>query len=118
MQGIYQEIGDADMIILGIPIYFRQMSGQCKTLIDRLFPLFGPNGLKLGKKKLILVYTQGFSDPEYYREYITATTDVFKLLDMEVVAELLCYGTSSNVAAQNTALREEASLLGKEMMNL
>ena len=37
---IAQKMGEADVIVFATPIYFYEMSGQMKTLLDRTNPLF------------------------------------------------------------------------------
>ncbi len=37
MQPIYQQLEAADAIILGTPVYFRNVSAQAKTIIDRTY---------------------------------------------------------------------------------
>ncbi len=39
MQGIYKSLKEADGIIIGSPVYFGNMSAQCKALIDRTLVL-------------------------------------------------------------------------------
>ena len=38
--GIEKKVLDADVVVWATPIYYYEMSGQMKTLIDRLNPLF------------------------------------------------------------------------------
>ena len=49
MQEIYSELLEADGIIFGSPVYFWQMAGQAKVLIDRSIALRYPN-LRLANK--------------------------------------------------------------------
>jgi Multimeric flavodoxin WrbA len=118
MQDVYEQMENADGIILGIPIYFRQMTGQCKTFIDRLFPLYSSEGPRMGNKKVVLVYTQGYNVAEKYQTYISATTEIFKLMGWEVEEVLVCYGTNSGLADKNIALMEKAYETGVKMARL
>lgn len=38
MSGILEDMVDADVIVFASPIYFNTISGQMKTMIDRLTP--------------------------------------------------------------------------------
>jgi multimeric flavodoxin WrbA len=42
MQGLYEKLLGADGIVFGTPVYFYNMTAQCKTVIDRSFALGGP----------------------------------------------------------------------------
>ncbi len=42
---IAQKVKNADVIVFATPIYYYEMSGQMKTLLDRLNPLFPSNYL-------------------------------------------------------------------------
>ena len=71
MQLIYDDIAEADGIILASPVYMWSMSAQLKTAVDRLFAFLRPghtSALKPGKKVLLL-FTQGQQDTNMFREY-------------------------------------------------
>ena len=40
MNGFYDDIQTADVLVFATPIYYYEMSGQLKTFLDRLNPLF------------------------------------------------------------------------------
>lgn len=40
MNSIYPYIRQADILVFSTPIYFGEMSGQLKTFLDRLYPLY------------------------------------------------------------------------------
>jgi multimeric flavodoxin WrbA len=48
MQEIYEKLLDADGIIFGTPVYFYNMTGQSKTVIDRTIALGGRLANKVG----------------------------------------------------------------------
>lgn len=71
MQPVYDEITEADGIVLASPVYMWSMSSQLKTAVDRLFAFLRPghtSALKPGKKVLLL-FTQGQEDTEMFRSY-------------------------------------------------
>ena len=43
MNGLYPEIASADVLAFATPIYFYSVSGQLKTFLDRLNPLYNGN---------------------------------------------------------------------------
>ena len=64
MQPIYDDIAEADGIVLASPVYMWSMSAQLKTAVDRLFAFLRPghgSALQPGKKVLLL-FTQGQKD--------------------------------------------------------
>lgn len=40
MNALYEKIKEADIIVFATPIYFGEMSGQLKTFLDRLYPIY------------------------------------------------------------------------------
>lgn len=117
MQDLYDEIAAADAVVLGTPIYFRQMSGQCKTFLDRMYACYGANKRSLGKKKMVFLVSQGYKDPDFYRPYIDNSCNVFSYFDFDLIETLLCYGTNAdNCNIKEALLRagELGALLGQE----
>jgi multimeric flavodoxin WrbA len=47
MQGLYPKLLEADVLILGTPVYFEMLSGQLKTFMDRTCPIWTGMGGKL-----------------------------------------------------------------------
>ena len=73
MQVLREAIRSADVVIIGTPSYFGQMTGLLKKFCDRLYPEYRGKGVsKLKGKPLYLIYTQ-HSDPEVYADYRVAT---------------------------------------------
>lgn len=61
MQEIYQKLIEADVVLLGSPTYFDNVSGIMKNFMDRCLPFYFSKELK--DKKVGLVSVGGF--PEY-----------------------------------------------------
>ncbi|MCK5490936.1 MAG: flavodoxin family protein, partial [Candidatus Pacebacteria bacterium] len=55
MQMIYSKLEDADLIILGSPTYFDNVTGMMKNFIDRLEPLLAQDKLKEKKIAFVVV---------------------------------------------------------------
>lgn len=53
MNGLYDSIQNADVLVFATPIYFYEMSGQLKTFLDRLNPLYP----KVNKFKSVYLLT-------------------------------------------------------------
>jgi multimeric flavodoxin WrbA len=89
MQKLYVALEQADVLVLGSPVYMGQMSAQAKIFTDRLFaqisPRFSPHYQeKAVKKKLVLVFTQGNPDPGMFQTYYDYTKSMFQLLEFDV----------------------------------
>ena len=102
MRQVFTAIEDADVLILGSPLYMGQMSGQAKIFMDRLSSQFMPRFSpfykeRYKKKKLILVFTQGNPDASMFQPYYDYTKKMFELLEFDV--ELYIITGTRNVAA-------------------
>lgn len=98
MSELYDEIANAEAIVIGSPIYLWQISGQTKLFLDRWYA-FGNHDTSCKLRKGIkgaLVFSQGDPDQERYQ-------DVFSN-----VANLLSFG----LEIQNTIVASGASQLG------
>lgn len=66
MQEIYSMILDADVVVLGSPTYFDNVSGIMKNFMDRCLPFYFSEGLK--NKKVVLLAMGGFKSLVEYDE--------------------------------------------------
>jgi len=120
MQKLYTALKQADMLVLGSPVYMGQMSAQAKIFTDRLFaqitPRFSPH-FKEGNagKKLLLVFTQGNPDPNMFRVYFDYTKSMFQLLEFDVKGLHVVTGMRNEPAHKredlHTAMKEIGSSL-------
>ncbi len=82
MSQIYEDIKNAEYVIIGSPVYICQVSAQTKLLLDRFYPLTEINKAKhtprFGEKKLIMVYTQAAPLPFLFRTYFKYTSKHLK----------------------------------------
>jgi multimeric flavodoxin WrbA len=130
---MYQDIKDADGILIGTPIYQRDIAGQTKIWLDRLFPMtsgftFIP---RYPNKKVGTIFAQGTPGIEEFEPRITAFNDYLSShLGWELVGSIICAGTSDSIFKENV-MRGELSkfdikiqndlfmnsfLMGKELM--
>ena len=89
MQKIYDALEDADVIILGLPIYMGQMSAQGKIFTDRLFARFSPRFSpyfkeNAVKKQMVLSFNQGNPNADLFKSYIDYTNQMFRTLEFNV----------------------------------
>ena len=77
MINVYEDVKEAEYVIIGSPVYICQVSAQTKLLLDRFYPLTEINKAKhiprFGNKKLIMVYTQAAPFEFLFRKYFRYT---------------------------------------------
>jgi len=66
MQEIYPKLIEADVIVLGSPTYFDNVSGIIKNFMDRCLPFYFSK--KLANKKVVLLASAGFGEYVEYDE--------------------------------------------------
>ena len=116
MQPIYDALGQADGLVLGMPVYMGQMSAQAKIFTDRLFaqisPRFSPKFKEENAgKKLAFVFTQGNPDPGMFQAYFDYTEKMFRLLEFDIKAVKVIAGTRNAPAWEQTNEMEAISWL-------
>lgn len=75
---ILDKIYDADMLIVGSPVYMGDVTGQLKIFMDRLYSMKDSSGKpRLSDKKGILVFSQGASGKEYYKDMFSRVKKTF-----------------------------------------
>ncbi len=80
MQEIYAALEEAELLVLGSPIYLDHVSAQAWAFINRLYCYLGPaveNRWK-GPKRLLLAATQGVGDVDRYRHPLDQVAEIFK----------------------------------------
>jgi multimeric flavodoxin WrbA len=120
MQPIYAALKTADTLILGMPIYMGQMSGQAKVFMDRLYaqitPRFSPRFKEENAgKKLILVWTQGNPDSEKFKTYLDYTKMMFEMLEFKVQEVVDIAGTRTKPASEQAGILERLLEIGANL---
>ncbi|RXA21467.1 flavodoxin family protein [Methanosarcina sp. MSH10X1] len=114
MKEIYQEIRDADTVVLGSPVYMWQMTGQTKLLIDRMTAFLKPDfSSRLDNKKLVLVFSQGSSDRDAFKPYFEYTAGLLYYLGFDVLETVIAAGTDKLEVSFRPRLLEKTRELGK-----
>jgi multimeric flavodoxin WrbA len=109
MQPIYDDIAQADGIVLASPVYMWSMSSQLKTAVDRLFAFLRPehrSALTPGKKVLLL-FTQGQKDTGMFRQYFDLVGENMQFMGFGDYRILVAGGTHApeDVACQQAVWR-------------
>jgi FMN-dependent NADH-azoreductase len=122
-----QELFDADIIVIGAPMYNFSIPSQLKAWIDRVvvagktfrYGANGPEGLLSSSKKVFIassrgnVYTPGSPAApfEHHESYLTTILNFIGLTDVTVVrAEGLAFGPEARAAALSKAREHIAAI--------
>ena len=121
MQKIYDALEHTDAIVLGLPIYMGQMSGQGKIFTDRLFARFSPRFSPFFKEnavkqKLILSFNQGNPDAGLFKPYIDYTKQMFEMLEFDVKEVPVITGLRNGPAHERKDLRKSLKNFGSGLV--
>ncbi len=113
----FEDVKDADAVVIGSPVYFMQVTGPVKNLYDRLFPLIGKDGTpRYGQKKIVTVYSQDNEDPEMfgmYFDYLAAVFPGFGFVDEE---RMVCVRANDPESAErDPGLKQRAYEIGRRL---
>ena len=111
---ITEKVKNADTLVFTTPIYYYEMSGQMKTLLDRLNPLY-PSDYRFRKVYMLSVATE---DEDYVPEKavsgLQGWVDCFE--KAEFAGSLFCGGISDpGEAAGKDVELDEAYQFGKSL---
>jgi multimeric flavodoxin WrbA len=125
MQWLYQELREADYLILASPIFFMGVTAQVKTMIDRCQALWVMKYvLKLpialcsqNKRKGLFISVAGTKRPNLFQPAIATVKAWFATLDILYTADLLFPGIDERgaIVRHPTALRD-AFLAGQKLV--
>ena len=93
MQIIYPKLEEADLIILGSPNYFSNMSGMMKSFVDRLNPFY--TSKKLKDKKVAAVIVGGSDKPDTIKNSIKSIELAADWTKTHLVGDLYLTGEKS-----------------------
>ena len=111
---IAEKVKEAETLVFATPIYYYEMSGQMKTLLDRLNPLY-PSDYRFRKVYMLSVATE---DEDYVPEKavsgLQGWVDCFE--KAEFAGSLFCGGISDpNEASGRSVELDEAYEFGKSL---
>lgn len=117
MTDIYDEIYDSDIIVVGSPIYYGEVSSQTKKLIDRLYQFTMNPNQSLKDKKVIQIYTQGEKDSDIYKTYFDYQKQfTYGVHGMSVIARIIAAGIMTlDDLIENEVYIQEAEPIGKNI---
>ena len=111
---IAEKVRDADTLVFVTPIYYYEMSGQMKTLLDRLNPLY-PSDYRFRRVYMLSVAAEDEPGvPEKAVSGLQGWVDCFG--KAELAASLFCGGINDAAeAAGKTEEQQEAYGFGKAL---
>ena len=111
---IAEKVKNADTLVFATPIYYYEMSGQMKTLLDRLNPLY-PSDYKFRKVYMLSTATEDETYvPEKAVSGLQGWVDCFE--KAELAGTLFCGGISdAGEAGGKEVEKDEAYQFGKSL---
>ena len=111
---IAEKVKNADTLVFVTPIYYYEMSGQMKTLLDRMNPLY-PSDYKFRKVYLLSVAAEDEEQtPEKAVNGLQGWVDCFE--KAELVGSLFCGGiNNAGEAIEKKEEQNEAYQFGKSL---
>ena len=112
---IAEKVKNADTLVFVTPIYYYEMAGQMKTLLDRLNPLY-PSDYRFRRVYMLSTAAEDEeSTPEKAVSGLQGWVDCFE--KAELADTLFCGGINDpNEALRKTAEMEEAYEFGKRLV--
>lgn len=116
LQPMYEQLKEADGIIIASPIYFMNISSQTKKLIDRLYPMMNPDySPRFPGKKFVTVYTQGNVDPDGFKSVIDGNDMLLKMFGWDMTDSIVYPNSFSLEGSAAKELMDRAYNAGKAL---
>ena len=113
VNGIMEKVMKADVIVWATPIYYNEMSGQMKTLIDRMNAMYDRDYRFREVYLLTTAAEDEASVPQRAEAGLTGWIDCYP--KARLVGTLFCGGVNEPNEIQGNAKLEEAFELGKSV---
>ena len=113
VNGIMEKVMKADVIVWATPIYYYEMSGQIKTLIDRMNAMYDRDYRFREVYLLTTAAEDEASVPQRAEAGLTGWIDCYP--KARLVGTLFCGGVNEPNEIQGNAKLEEAFELGKSV---
>ena len=113
MHQIYGKLMNADIIVIGTPNYFDNVSGLMKTFIDRTNPIYVTKALN-GKKVVVVV--AGGGSEKSSRKVVQIIDSFFEPHEIKKIAEIIAADAlEPGKAAQDSKIMQECLELGRKI---
>lgn len=125
MNGLYEKLVNADLLVFGSPTYFSNVTGIMKNFMDRCLPLYLSNELK-GKKAVTLTVgnyskgeaLRGNSNNNPFKDKISVTGCLRALNDYCVHLGLKVIGSFYALHSNPESIKKGLEALGKGLSKL
>lgn len=113
VNSLLDEVSNADILVFATPIYYYEMSGQLKTFLDRLNPLYGRDNKF---SEVYLLATSADEDKSAMDGAVKGIQGWIDCFDGVTLKEVVC-GTSAEGAGsiKNTDAPQKAYYAGKSV---
>jgi multimeric flavodoxin WrbA len=118
MKAVYEDLKEADAVVIGTPVYMFQVTAQTKLLFDRLYPLIDANfNPRFGMKKTVMVYSQGNPNADAFKQSFEVNATVLNMLGLQVGETIIAAGSNdSSTAANDKNLITKAFTTGEKLV--
>ncbi|RKD30106.1 flavodoxin family protein [Thermohalobacter berrensis] len=118
MVKIYDDVKEANALVIGSPVYIHQVSAQTKLLLDRFYPLTdNEHKPRFGEKKLIMVYTQAAPLKIFFKKYFRYLEKSLEPMGLKKVSRIVatkCF--EKNSTSNNIKITEKAFKIGANLV--
>ncbi|KZX10373.1 flavodoxin family protein [Methanobrevibacter filiformis] len=120
MVNLYKELYDSDLIVIGSPIYFGEVTSQTKLFIDRLYGLYNNKKREFKDKKVLLIYTYANSDENTYNNYIENQKKyLYDFVGFKIIETIKLHGIAEKKDyLNNKELIEKLETIKTNLINL
>jgi len=115
MQTIYPKMQSADVLIVGSPNYFNNVSGLLKDFIDRTVPLFYEGEVSALKDKKAFFVVVGGGEVENSQPVVEILQDFAQIHGIKTIGSHCFKAQNVNDIAKNPETLEEIKNIIKEM---
>jgi len=118
MKAVYEDLKEADAVVIGSPVYMFQVTAQTKLLFDRLFPLMDANfNPRFGTKKTVMVYSQGNPNADTFKPSFDVNATILNVMGLQVGETIVAVGANDPATAANDEnLMAKAFCMGKGLV--
>ena len=111
LKPMYEDLKDADAVILGAPIYMGTVTAQTWILINRLYPAMGTNfAPRYPGKKFATIVTHGNPNPEAFAAAAEQVQGFLSRLGWELAGKMIWAGAGGEPSDE---LKQEAYAIGE-----
>ncbi|MAG22353.1 MAG: hypothetical protein CL943_03570 [Candidatus Diapherotrites archaeon] len=112
MQSVYKKVFDADVVVLGSPNYFNNVSALMKNFMDRFNPYWEDARLKNKKAVAVCVGGQSYDSIKYCEQ---AIEQFLKICSMNLIEKIWVTADRPMEAKENEELMQKCFELGKKL---